>query len=325
MFNVEQTGGRTFPTDAYRISENFFSTYGIDGVTAMDAVMQQKAFDGQANAYLEGRAVGSKEYGMDVLGVNGKKATFHDLYRTTMEMISEAHNVEGLSRERYMTLCMLDVNNLKEMNDFFGHSMGDHLLRVTVEKIKQVVRSTDMVGRVGGDEFSIIFRSRIDQGNEYQQEEVEKLLGLKVLCAVTDGQEIIQSDVQTLMNSEIHQGKHIPLRKLFGTVAVGIHSYSVSELQKQLQQATIVAKEVFRTKNKSFTEGELQQQIEEELFGLLMKTPDENMYEAKHTCKQTLTSTVAMSAGVFDIERLKADLRIKKDRLKLQEPNQNCL
>lgn len=55
-----------------------------------------------------------------------------------------------------LSICFLDVNGLKEVNDALGHKFGDELITSTVESIKQEIRTEDFTVRMGGDEFMII-------------------------------------------------------------------------------------------------------------------------------------------------------------------------
>ncbi|MGV8905448.1 MAG: HD domain-containing phosphohydrolase [Acetobacterium sp.] len=55
-----------------------------------------------------------------------------------------------------ITLVMSDVNGLKLINDSFGHTMGDELLKKAAELIKIGCRTNDIAARLGGDEFVII-------------------------------------------------------------------------------------------------------------------------------------------------------------------------
>lgn len=49
----------------------------------------------------------------------------------------------------------LDLDGFKPINDRYGHAAGDEVLRIVAERIERVVRDTDTVARVGGDEFAI--------------------------------------------------------------------------------------------------------------------------------------------------------------------------
>jgi diguanylate cyclase (GGDEF)-like protein len=49
-----------------------------------------------------------------------------------------------------------DLDNLKEVNDGFGHTVGDALLKCAAHTLASSVRETDCVGRLGGDEFGVL-------------------------------------------------------------------------------------------------------------------------------------------------------------------------
>jgi diguanylate cyclase (GGDEF)-like protein len=53
-------------------------------------------------------------------------------------------------------LIMVDVDGLKPVNDVFGHAAGDQVLKAIVATITQQVRASDVVGRLGGDEFGVL-------------------------------------------------------------------------------------------------------------------------------------------------------------------------
>ncbi|MEJ2410915.1 MAG: diguanylate cyclase [Novosphingobium sp.] len=58
---------------------------------------------------------------------------------------------------RQVSLALIDVDHFKSINDTFGHSIGDSVLREVVKRIKDSTRNTDVVCRLGGDEFAILF------------------------------------------------------------------------------------------------------------------------------------------------------------------------
>ena len=61
-------------------------------------------------------------------------------------------------RQLNMSLCFIDINGLKEVNDLLGHSYGDELIISSVDSIKSVIRDDDYIIRLGGDEFLIVFK-----------------------------------------------------------------------------------------------------------------------------------------------------------------------
>jgi len=58
--------------------------------------------------------------------------------------------------EKTMSLVMLDVDGFKAINDHLGHSTGDRILRSVSKVMSNALRSIDIIGRYGGDEFVII-------------------------------------------------------------------------------------------------------------------------------------------------------------------------
>jgi len=57
-----------------------------------------------------------------------------------------------------LSLVFLDVDNFKQVNDEYGHTRGDEVLRAFVERIKTNLRTTDLLFRFGGDEFVLILQ-----------------------------------------------------------------------------------------------------------------------------------------------------------------------
>lgn len=53
-------------------------------------------------------------------------------------------------------LVVLDVDRLKPINDTFGHAAGDEVLKAVARVLSEQVRSSDVIGRLGGDEFGVL-------------------------------------------------------------------------------------------------------------------------------------------------------------------------
>ena len=65
------------------------------------------------------------------------------------------------------TFVYIDLDNLKDINDIYGHDVGDEVLKLLVENIKSHLRSTDLIIRMGGDEFLVILKDCTkDKANE---------------------------------------------------------------------------------------------------------------------------------------------------------------
>lgn len=60
-------------------------------------------------------------------------------------------------RHKHMlALLMIDLDKFKNVNDTFGHQVGDILLQMTAQRLQEVLRKEDFIARLGGDEFAII-------------------------------------------------------------------------------------------------------------------------------------------------------------------------
>jgi diguanylate cyclase (GGDEF)-like protein len=71
----------------------------------------------------------------------------------------ELASFELLRAKRYnhpTTIAYIDLDNFKQINDQFGHSTGDVLLRVVSKALQTHLRQTDIVARMGGDEFAVL-------------------------------------------------------------------------------------------------------------------------------------------------------------------------
>ncbi len=56
-----------------------------------------------------------------------------------------------------LSIVLLDIDHFKEVNDTYGHVIGDRVLRETARRMKSAVRPYDSIGRYGGEEFLLIF------------------------------------------------------------------------------------------------------------------------------------------------------------------------
>ena len=75
--------------------------------------------------------------------------------------------VEHARRGAYLSLIMFDVDFFKRINDEHGHDMGDQVLQNLSFLVKHTIRKSDMLFRLGGEEFAVILRdTEIEQGNK---------------------------------------------------------------------------------------------------------------------------------------------------------------
>ncbi len=79
--------------------------------------------------------------------VENRRALFESAARA--KSFSDRHGLP-------LSIAYLDLDGFKELNDRLGHGVGDKLLAVVAAKIREALRPTDAIGRMGGDEFVLI-------------------------------------------------------------------------------------------------------------------------------------------------------------------------
>lgn len=95
---------------------------------------------------------------------------------TAMESIKQTLQCEN---NKLHVLFMLDIDNFKALNDTLGHQAGDEFLIRLASELKNAFRDSDIVGRIGGDEFFIFLR------NVTEMKQIEKK-ATDILCIVSD-------------------------------------------------------------------------------------------------------------------------------------------
>jgi diguanylate cyclase (GGDEF)-like protein len=121
----------------------------------------------------------------------------------------EISGTEAYKASRYnhpLSLAYLDVDGFKEVNDKFGHTVGDALIVLIANTIKENIRASDLVARLGGDEFAILF-------------------------PVTGGEQIkvVVSNVRDKLNAAVQAGKY-GVTFSIGVVTFTDHDYTIDDV-----------------------------------------------------------------------------------------------
>ena len=131
--------------------------------------------------------------------------------RTGFEKLKQLYkNIE--KNEKLVSVCFIDINGLKDVNDFLGHDAGDELIITVTRGIQNNIRSNDFLARLGGDEFLIIFEG-LDEAEaeaawqrivaEYEQ--INATENRRYLISASHGIETISGSSNEYIDSIINQ------------------------------------------------------------------------------------------------------------------------
>ena len=143
--------------------------------------------------------------------------------------VSSAHQNQGL-----MAVMFIDLDRFKKINDSLGHAVGNQLLQQVAKRLRRCVRDRDMVGRMGGDEFTILLSELRDE---------------------TDVARIADK-----VKAELREPFQLGERRLFVTASIGGAVYprdglDPETLLKNADAAMYKAKDLGRDQYQSYTEG----------------------------------------------------------------------
>ncbi|MCL9683753.1 GGDEF domain-containing protein [Legionella maioricensis] len=116
--------------------------------------------------------------------------------------------IDSLSTNDCVTVFFMDLDNLKYVNDYWGHDMGDHLLAQAAKRIHLCFRENDFVARLGGDEFTgIVLHSQdemtpqeIAQRIIHAFEQPFTLKKVKYHSSISIGLSTCPNDTQTVVD-----------------------------------------------------------------------------------------------------------------------------
>lgn len=76
--------------------------------------------------------------------------------RRPFEQLGEKLVADAVRKGRPLTLLLLDADHFKQINDAFGHAVGDAVLKQLAATLHEQLRSADLIGRIGGEEFAAL-------------------------------------------------------------------------------------------------------------------------------------------------------------------------
>lgn len=152
----------------------------------------------------------------------------------------EDHLIRAIEQNRRnnmpMTLLMMDIDYFKTINDTFGHTIGDDVLRALGTYLQQRVRSSDAAFRLGGEEFLILLNNTQAQDAQSIAEEIRKeIAALKLVPdhSVTISIGVAEVQANDDLNNWLKRGdKTLYKAKLAGRNQVASHYVEDQMLQE---------------------------------------------------------------------------------------------
>ncbi len=105
-------------------------------------------------------------------GLNNRRAFFE--YGQLLEHQTARHN-------QHFSIIMLDIDHFKRINDSYGHEIGDEALKALAKSLNATVRSSDILGRLGGEEFAIIMPHANSKEATMMSERLKRVISKIVL------------------------------------------------------------------------------------------------------------------------------------------------
>lgn len=145
------TGGATIETavKALRAGVYDYLTKPLESLTQLDIVLR-RALDRRRLIKENARLFSEVQR----LAITDPLTGVYNRRKVDQTLLDEVERARRYNRP--LSLIMLDLDKLKRINDTFGHSTGDQVLKMTADVIRNEVRSVDVAARIGGDEFLVL-------------------------------------------------------------------------------------------------------------------------------------------------------------------------
>ncbi|MCR5594725.1 MAG: GGDEF domain-containing protein [Lachnospiraceae bacterium] len=130
--------------------------------------------------------------------------------------------IEAMANDQAGMLCILDVDNFKDINDDYGHNVGDKVIRGIADSLKHVFRDEDIIFRLGGDEYALYVMNLNDEeaGREMMDRFFKEIAGMDIpelwdnrICVSAgavffkDGDKRSFEDLYKLADSGVYESK----------------------------------------------------------------------------------------------------------------------
>jgi diguanylate cyclase (GGDEF)-like protein len=134
-------------------------------------------------------------------------------------------------------LLLVDVDHFKRVNDSHGHLIGDEVLRALAAELRQQVRESDLVGRFGGEEFTVLLPGTDAEGACRTAERLRSSAARLSVCAAE-----VKAEAEAEVKAEVRIGVTVSI----GVAVLGRHGTGLFELLTAADLALYRAKDAGR-------------------------------------------------------------------------------
>jgi polar amino acid transport system substrate-binding protein len=165
-----------------------------------------------------------KNLELEQLSITDSLTGLYNRHKLDMHLVQEKQRADRYNRP--FSLVIMDIDHFKSVNDRFGHQSGDEVLRQMGSLIKKSIRSSDIPGRWGGEEFLIICPETDRQGAKTLAEVIRKniqdasfLSGTTITISGGVAEYELKEDSETLMkraDDNLYKAKHSGRNRILG-------------------------------------------------------------------------------------------------------------
>ena len=174
------------------------------------------------------------------------------------DRLREALERNESANTRVAVLCV-DLDLFKNVNDSFGHPVGDRLLRLVADRLRSQVRGNNLVARLGGDEFAVILASDVSPNEAsdfssrliktlsacYEIDGIEVVIGASIGIALSPGDGESTEELMRNADMALYRAK---------SDGGGVHRFFEREMDRQAQKRRDMELDLRR----AFTNGEFE-------------------------------------------------------------------
>ena len=180
-------------------------------------------------------------------GISNRRAFLHDA-----DLLAKRH----ANKPKPTAVLLIDLDHFKSINDRFGHALGDRVLEVFTESTQQSLRTSDLFGRLGGEEFAAVMHdtsrdkavAAAERLRESFAQKAQEVDGCPVCATVSIGIVLCQGPVLDVPELLAQADQALYFAKEHGRNRVELASLDMlverrdAEASVPAQEATLVAK-----------------------------------------------------------------------------------